>query len=184
MVTITYIDVKQGSPEWHKLRADLWTGSRAIKLLQGKPLPNDSNTFTTPAMRRGTTLEPVAIMEYERKVGHRVRRPGFAINSAYPNAGYSPDGIDGTWLLEVKCANGENHERLVRGDIPIEYQAQMLFGMIITGLRKAKLLAFNPEYSEQLSIIEFDYSKLMGNNLRMKLRADIKRRRLLSSATS
>ncbi len=176
---IKYWDVKQGSPEWHRLREKLWTGSRAIKLLQGKPIPDDSNTFTTAAMRRGTTLEPIAIMEYERKVGHKVQRPGFAQNSVYANAGYSPDGIDGKILLEVKCANGENHERLVRGDIPIEYQAQIAFGMIITGLRKARLIAFNPEYSQQLSVIEVSYNKVIGGNIRKLLRADMKKRQLI-----
>lgn len=170
---ITYLDVKQGSEEWKLLRKDLWTGSRAIKLLQGKPLPDDSNTFVTNAMRRGTALEPVAIMEYERKVARRVKRPGFALNSAYPNAGYSPDGIDGRILLEVKCANGLNHEMLVKGLIPLDYQAQIAFGMIITGLRRARLIAYNPEYSESLSIIEIGYDKTIGHNIRKKLRRDM-----------
>jgi hypothetical protein len=33
---IIYHDVEQGTPEWHALRKDLWTGSKAIRLLQGK----------------------------------------------------------------------------------------------------------------------------------------------------
>jgi len=171
---ITYHDVVQGTPEWHKLRAPLWTGSRALKLLQGKPLPDDSNTFVTPAMRRGTALEPIAIKEYERREGVEVLRPGFATNSVYPNAGFSPDGIDGKTLLEVKCANGLRHEDLMKGRIPIEYLAQIYLGMIVTGLRKAKLLEFNPEYSQKLTVINVPYDKVVGNNIRKKLRIDIK----------
>ncbi len=177
---ITWHDVKQGSKEWHVLRAPLWTGSRAIKLLQGKPLPNDSNVHVSAAMARGSALEPVAIMEYERQVRRKVKRPGFGTNSVYPNAGFSPDGIDGKVLLEVKCANGDRHEALAAGVIPLEYLAQIYLGMIVTGLRKAKLLAFNPEYSQQLTIIDVPYDKVIGNNIRKKLRADMKNRQLLS----
>lgn len=173
---IIYHDVKQGTKEWHELRKPLWTGSRAIKLLMGKPLPDDSNIRTTSAMRRGSALEPVAIMEYERRVGRKVKRPGFITNTVYPNAGFSPDGIDGKVLLEVKCANGVNHEMLAKGIIPLEYQAQIALGMVVTGLRKALLLAFNPEYTEQLTVIEVTYDKAIGNNIRKRLRADIKKR--------
>ncbi len=177
---ITWHDVKQGSEDWHKLRAPLWTGSRAIKLLQGKPLPDDSNVFANAAMRRGSALEPVAIMEYERQVQRKVSRPGFGTNSVYPNAGYSPDGIDGKVLLEVKCANGVRHEALAAGNIPLEYLAQIYLGMIVTGLRKAKLLAFNPEYSQQLTIVDVPYDKVIGGNIRKKLKLDMKNRQLLS----
>lgn len=173
---IVYHDLKQGSKEWKEFRKPLWTGSRAIKLLQGKPLPDDSKTHVTSAMRRGTALEPIAIQEYEHKTGRRVFRPGFATNDIYPNAGFSPDGIDGKVLLEVKCANGMNHEMLAAGAIPLQYLAQIYLGMIVTGLRKAKLLAFNPEYTEQLTIIDIPYDKVIGNNIRKKLRLDMKNR--------
>lgn len=175
---ITYVDVQQGTEKWKKLRAPLWTGSRAFKLLQGKPLPDDSNTYVSAAMRRGSALEPVAIMEYERHVKRRVLRPGFALNSTYKNAGYSPDGVDRATLLEVKCANGDNHEMLAAGVIPMEYQAQIQFGMVITGLRKAKLIAYNPEYSKSLSVIEVPYDKAIADNIRRRLRADAKKRSL------
>lgn len=170
---IIYHDCAQGSPTWHKLRANLWTGSRAIKLLQGKPLPNDSSDYQTVAMKRGSLLESTAIREYERLVGHKVKRPGFVTNSAYTNAGYSPDGIVGNVLLEVKALNGQRHEDLVAGKIPLEYLVQIYFGMIITGCRKAKLLAFNPEYKQQLTVIDILYDKLIGNNIRRKLRLDM-----------
>lgn len=176
---IHYHVVIQGSPPWHELRRDLWTGSRAIKLLQGKSLPNDSSDYQSAAMKRGTILESVAIKEYERRFDKFVKRPGFITNTVYPNAGYSPDGIEGKILLEVKCLNGERHEKLVAGNIPLEYLVQIYFGMVITGLRKAKLLAFNPEYTEQLTIIDVPYDKVIGNNIRRKLRLDMKNRQLL-----
>ncbi len=174
---ITIHDVKQGSPEWFKLREGLWTGSTAIKLLQGKPLPKNNSDYQSAAMRRGKVLEPIAIAEFERETGISVLRPGFVTNSKYPNAGYSPDGI--TVLLEVKCLNGERHEALTKGNIPVEYLAQIHFGMVICEINEAKLLAFNPEYTPQLTIIDIPYNKSIADNIRNKLLVDIKNRQLI-----
>jgi predicted phage-related endonuclease len=173
---IIYHDVKQGSKEWYQLRAPLWTGSKAIKLLQGKPLPREYDFGGNIHTRRGHALEPVAIAEYERQVGRKVTRPGFVTNTVYPNAGYSPDGIQDKVLLEVKALNGKRHEKLAGGDIPLEFLVQIYFGMIITGLRQAKLLAFNPEYEHQLTIMFVHYDKVIGNNIRSKLKLDMKKR--------
>lgn len=177
---ITYHDCEQGTVKWKLLRKGLWTGSIALRLLQGKKLPEDSDWGGNDATRRGHALESVAIMEYERKYRRKVARHGFITNSVYTNAGYSPDGIDGRILLEIKCFNGVRHEALVAGNIPIEVQVQMFFGMIITGCRRARLIAFNPEYEQQLTVIEITYDKIIGNNIRSKLKADMKRRQLLS----
>jgi hypothetical protein len=176
---ITWHDVIQGTPEWKLLRKGLWTGSVAVRLLQGKYLRPDSDWdgFVDAALR-GHALEVASIREYERKYRTKVQRPGFITNSVYPNAGYSPDGIDGGWLLESKSFNGERHNKLASGDIPLEVQVQILFGMIITGKRKARLLAYNPDVigKEELTVIEVTYEKIIGNNIRTKLRLDLKKR--------
>jgi hypothetical protein len=188
---ITWHDVIQGTPAWKLMRKGLWTGSVAIRLLQGKSLPSDYDWDGNDATRRGHALEVAAIREYERKYSTKVQRPGFVTNSVYLNAGYSPDGIDHAWLLEAKALNGIRHEDLVSdrmplkqltdmivSKIPLQYKVQIFFGMIITGKRKARLLAFNPEYEEQLVVIEIGYDKLIGNNIRSKLRLDMKKRQL------
>lgn len=162
-------DVKQSTPEWHELRKGKWTGSRAIKLLQGKSLPDDSAIVANKYMRRGTLLEPIAIREYEHNYETDVLRVGFVTNSKYPNAGYSPDGITGDVLLEVKCCNGLRHEALVNGEIPLEYLAQIHFGMVICELKSARLLAFNPEYNEQLTIIEISADQAIIDNIKNRL---------------
>lgn len=178
---IIYHDVEQGSPKWFKLREGLWTGSRAIRLLQGKPLPTESQWDGNNATRRGQALEHAAIREYERKYRTKVQRPGFVTNTVYPNAGYSPDAIDHGWLLEAKALNGVRHEDLLKA-IPLQYLTQVYFGMVITGKRKARLLAFNPEYEQQLTVIEIKYYKPVGNHIRSRLRVDMKNRRLLNPA--
>lgn len=175
---ITWHEVEQGSPAWKRIRKGLWTGSVTIRLLQGKQyLEQPDNDFVH---HRGHALELVAIREYERKYHHKVARPGFVTNSVYPNAGYSPDGIDGCWLLECKAFEGKRHEDLVAEKIPLTVLTQIYFGMIITGLRKARLLAINPEQEEQLTVIEIKYDKTIGANIRKKLRLDMKNRRSIS----
>jgi hypothetical protein len=177
---ITYHDCEQGTFKWKLLREGLWTGSKAIRLLQGKSMPVESDWDGNDATRRGHALESVAIMEYERKYRTKVERIGFITNSVYPNAGYSPDGIAGGWLLEVKAFNGQRHEDLASGKIPLEVLVQIYFGMIITGKRKARLLAFNPEYEQQLTVMDVEYDKVIGYNIRRLLKADMKKRQLIS----
>lgn len=173
---IIFHNVTQGSPAWKILRKGLWTGSIAIRLLQGKSLPREYDFKGNKHTKRGQILESIGIREYERRVGRKVWRPGFVTNTVYSNAGYSPDAIDRRILLEIKAFNGERHDRLVAGDIPLEVLVQIFFGMIITGLRKARLLAINPEREEQLTIIDISYDKIIGNNIRKKLRLDAKSR--------
>lgn len=168
-------DLVQGSEEWLARRRGLWTGSAAIRLLQGKPLPREYQWQGNDATRRGHALEVAAIREYERRYGIAVQRPGFITNTVYPNAGYSPDGLAGGWLLECKALDRERHLSLITGSIPLEYLAQIMFGMVITGKRKARLLAFNPEIPDQdeLTVMEVNYDKTVGANIRKKLRQDI-----------
>lgn len=180
---IIWHDVIQGTPAWRLIRKGLWTGSIAIRLLQGKSLPPDYDFQGNDATRRGTLLEIASIREYERKYRRKVQRPGFITNTVYPNAGYSPDGIDGGWLLESKSFRGKRHDSLTTGNIPLEVMVQILFGMIITGKRKARLLIYNPDVMgvEELAIVEVYYDKLIGNNIRAKLRLDLKKRRAVEA---
>lgn len=187
---IIFHTIDQGTEEWKAIRRLIWTGSTAIRLLQGKRLKHEGDWDGNDATRRGHALEHAIIREYERKYKRFVARPGFVTNTVYPNAGYSPDGIDGGWLLEMKAFQNEKLHSLIKNKsttslkeiiaskIPLEVRAQILFGMIITGKRKARLLAIDPDAidREQLTVIEISYEKLIGNNIRAKLRADLKKR--------
>lgn len=172
---ITIHDVEQGSPEWHELHTDLWSGSTALKLLRNKPLPDWGSWLGNKWTKRGKLLESIAIREFEvtQKAPGGVMSVGFVTNSKYPNAGYSPDGIFGDTLLEVKCFNGKRHESLADGNITVEILAQIHFGMLICGLKKAKLLVFNPEYVNQLTVIDIKYDKSIEANIKFRLRPDL-----------
>lgn len=175
---IIFHAVEQGTEAWHKIRKGLWTGSIALRLLQGKSLPQSYEWDGNDATRRGHALEHAMIREYECVYRRVVARPGFITNTIYPNAGFSPDGIDGGWLLEMKAFQGKRLQDLIDGKIPLEVQVQIFFGMIITGKRKARLLAIDPDAvdREQLTVIEIGYDKLIGKNFRAKLRADLNKR--------
>lgn len=168
---ITYHNIPQGSIGWHYAHSGKWSGSTAIKLLQGKPLPEWGTFAGNKHTQRGKFLEPVAIREFEvaMEAPEGVLTGGYITNSKYPNAMFSHDGIFGDILLEVKCLNGIRHENLIKGDIPLEYLAQIYFGMVICELSNAKLLAFNPEYEQQLTILDIEYDQAIVDNIRNKL---------------
>jgi len=188
---IRFHDVEQGTPEWKAIRHMLWTGYTSIRLMTGKRLMPDSDWDGNDSTRRGHALEVAAIREYEREYNCKVQRPGFVTNSVYPNAGFSPDGIDRAWLLECKALAEMRHkglisdkmslkdlEGIVASKIPLQYKVQIFFGMIITGKRKARLLAFNPEIvdEKQLIVVEIGYDRIIGDRIRKLLRLDLKKR--------
>jgi hypothetical protein len=168
---IKYYWFEQRSPEWYAKREKLWTGSTIVDLMNGKKEPKAFSDYDNLYMKRGRMLEPLAIEAYianEVGVG-KIRFPGFVTHSAYPNAGYSPDGIDGNILLEVKCLNGENHEKLVRGEVPTQYMAQVQLGLMITGHKFAKLIAYNPDSPNSLAIIHIKRNMKIRNNIKRRL---------------
>jgi hypothetical protein len=170
---IRYYYMEQRSPIWHKYREGKWTGSTAIDLLRGKLTPPQSdNNYDNKYMLRGRVLEPLAIEAYERKTGRSVAHYGFITNSKYPHAGYSPDGVDHDGnLLEVKCLNTEKHNAIISGDLPIptEYLAQIQFGLLITGIEKAKLILYNPDAEVVLHVTDILPNADIQANLKRKL---------------
>lgn len=170
-IKITYYWFAQRSPEWYDKRKNLWTGSTIIELLKGKTTIPAFSDYDNLYMKRGRMLESLAIEAYvKNEVGvGRIKSPGFVTNSKYPGCGFSPDSLDGNILLEVKCLNGEHHEELARGIIPPQYMAQIQFGMMITGHKWAKLIAYNPDSPNSLAVILIKRNMQIRNNIKKKL---------------
>jgi hypothetical protein len=172
---IRYYKFPQRSPIWHKYREGKWTGSTAIDLLRGKLTPPQSdNNYDNKYMLRGRVLEPLAIEAYERKYKTTVAHYGFITNSKYPHAGYSPDGVDeANTLLESKSFNLEKHDAIVSGKMPIptEYMAQIQFGLLITELKKARLILYNPDSATPLFVIDILPDLIIQANMWTKLEA-------------
>lgn len=164
MVTIHNID--QGTDEWLAERVGKFTGSNAIKLLKygrtDKARVEANPSFTGNYWtKRGQDLEPFAIAAYEMVKDVKVERPGFITNDDYPECLFSPDGIVGKTLLEVKCFGEKKHTAVNRKNIPDEILAQVHFGMIMAELEDAHLVLFSDEVDERhgLKIIPIKQDK-------------------------
>jgi len=167
---VTIHDVKQGSRKWHQLREKVdWTGSTVIHLLKGKPRPKDTQ-FTSKHTERGKLFEPQALLAYKMATGREYMEVGFVTNTDYPTCGYSPDGISGEILLEVKCFNGDRHRMLLRDEIPPEVMSQIQFGMMVCELDKTQLIAYNPHDSDGiLHIIDIPRDEKIIANIKKRL---------------
>jgi hypothetical protein len=190
---ITYHDdVDQGSEEWLKKREQMYTGSNADKLLtspQSVIIENGKITKYAHAgisefkgnfwTKRGHLLEDEAIELYELIKGVTVRKTGYITNSDYPGCMTSPDGIDDDWYLEVKSFDAPAHRKILNGDISFKILAQIHYGMLIAGKKKARLLAYCPKRDEegkplfepkdQLKIIDIYADEDIENNFKRKI---------------
>lgn len=178
---ITVHEVEQGSPEWHALRAGLYTGSNAHKVLKFGAIEYSltegasfgGNFFT----KRGHILEDEALELYEAITGHKVKRIGFVTNSKYPICGYSPDGLDEDMdlPLEVKAFNEIKHMKMYKGEIPMEILAQMHFGQLVWEKKGGRLIVYNPDLEAEfaLKIIEVRYNRNIQSNFKRILSKEV-----------
>lgn len=181
MAVITYHDIAQGSPEWHKLREGKYSGSNASKLLSSMNIDEYAKAVVSDFKgnywtRRGHLLEDEAIKLYQVITGDEVKITGAVTNFDYPSAIYSPDGLVGNdLLLEIKCFGEKKHRELITGNIPISIMAQIHFGLLITNRKRAELIAYNPKRRDdgstifsplhQFVILPIKKNKAIENNL-------------------
>lgn len=200
---ITVHNIEQGSDDWLRLRANLYTGSNADKLLahstQTKIVNGVASSYALTEItgfggnfytRRGHLLEDRAIEIYERITGHQVSRPGFVTNSKYPDCGYSPDGHDDELgiPLEVKAFERGKHMKMFNGNIAVKILAQIHFGQFIWEKRGARLLIYNPEFAKKeidgvtnpdynpvwaFKIIEVKYNRNIQSNFKRVIAGSI-----------
>lgn len=195
---ITYHDVEQGSEEWHEARENMYTGSNADKLLTGhlhlKIINGVVSRYAHAVAgsfkgnfwtKRGHLLEDEAIELYEAIKKVAVRKTGYITNSLFPGCLYSPDALDeiNEYLLEVKCFSPKKHQEILDGNISFKIKAQIHYGLLITGKKKARLVAYCPKRDEegkpyfepkdQLKIVEFRRDTAIANNFKEKLKGAI-----------
>lgn len=190
---ITYHDdVEQGSEQWCKDRETMYTGSNADKLLtSSRHVRIENGVITNYAhagisgfkgnfwTKRGHLLEDEAIDLYELIKNVVVRKTGYITNSLYPGCMASPDGIDNEWYLEVKSFGEKEHRKILKGEISFKILAQIHYGMLISGKKKGRLLAYCPQRDEngdpifepkdQLKIIDIEYDEDIANNFKKKI---------------
>ena len=95
--------VLQGSEQWRKLREGKITASVAGMALNISPFGNrvrgheilrgEAEVEVTEAMQRGTRLESLARLAYQRAVGQAVSECGIYVSKQTPFLAASPDGV-------------------------------------------------------------------------------------------
>ena len=145
----------QGTPEWHQHRAQSRNASETPAVLGVSPWQTPYELWlirtgrkvqaVTPAMQRGTELEPAARAAYEKLTG-RVMEPLVLTEGDYSA---SLDGItlDGELILEIKCPfKGQASElwkAAAAGEMPEHYAWQIEHQLMVSGAARAHLCVFD-----------------------------------------
>ena len=154
------INCEQGTPEWFEHRCGIPTASmfstmmakgtgatrnkylyeKAAEIITGEPAEGFGGNKHT---ERGHEQEPIARELYEMQTGHTVKDCGF-MRADY-NAGYSPDGLPGDGLLEIKTKLPHLQvEILLKGNIPTTYTKQTQGGLLISELEWLDFVIYSP----------------------------------------
>jgi len=164
---------EQRSAEWLALRAGKVTASRIadvlatikkgeaaarknyrteiiVETLTGIPVEQ----YVTKEMEWGMATEPFAKAAYELHADTMVESIGFAVHPQIARFGGSPDGAVGDdGLVEIKCPNTTTHlEYVLAGEVPAEYQPQMLAQMACTGRSWCDFVSFDPRLPAHLQL--------------------------------
>lgn len=140
---------KRGSGGDLQCRADLKI-ELAVERITNKPTEHT----VTPAMLRGTELEPLARAAYELRTGVDVEEIGFVVHDSIKWAGCSPDGLVGTdGLVELKVPRSTTHANYLLGEVvPEQYIPQMTWQMACTGRQWVDFASWCPDFPEPLDL--------------------------------
>jgi putative phage-type endonuclease len=99
----------------------------------------------TPAMQRGTDLEPVARAAYEQQTG-RVMQPLVVVDGEY-SASIDGMTLRGERIVEIKCPVKGRDSTLWKtveaGRLPEHYQSQVQHQLLVTGAAIADVFVFD-----------------------------------------
>lgn len=171
------IDIKQGSPEWHELRAKSIGASDAPIIMGVSPWMTpyqlwrlkvglDEPKAPTAAMQRGTNNEEQARFEFSKDY-HSEYVPMVGISKEYDWMIASFDGVstDGQ-ILEIKWPGNEDHTIACSGNVPDKYYPQLQHQMIVADVLNMDYYSCNDKHPQQRAVVRvganFEYQiKLM-----------------------
>jgi hypothetical protein len=161
-------DFDQGTAEWLSARRGVITASESAPFIHGSGKVaeaarqkyidrkvaelsghHEESAFVNDAMKRGTALESIARLEYERMIDCTVKEIGF-VKRENSEVGCSPDGLvyDGKALaggVEIKCPSGATQIRYLReGILPPEYVYQVHHSMAVLDVDWYDFFSFCP----------------------------------------
>lgn len=166
--------IEQRSKEWFQARAGVITASRVAAIMartKSGPAASRANmiatlalerftgqceeTYCSPAMQRGTDLEPYAIEAYCAQECVAVEPLAFALHSDLPLVGCSPDGLVGDdGLVEIKCpsAMAVHLDALRSGGHAQQYRWQLQHQLFVTGRKWVDCVSYDPRYPDGLQL--------------------------------
>ncbi len=158
-------NLEQGSASWHEWRERGIGASEAVAIMGDSPYltflqwweirtkrrPKQETTFQ---MTRGTNMEPKARACFELEYNIEMI-PTLAEHADYPFIKASLDGYNPKLnvALEIKCCGKKNFEIVKSGQCPKDYFAQIQQQILVTGVHKVYLWAFNGEVGACLEIL-------------------------------
>ena len=171
-----YINVEQGSEEWHKARLGHITASHISDVMaKGKGKEESltrykykiklvvermtgvsaSDGYTNTAMEWGVEQEQFACMAYEAHQETFLNRTGFWLHQTVDWLGVSPDrlvGDDG--LVEVKCPNTSTHvQYLLNREIPTNYYNQIQCQLWVTNRAWCDFVSYDPRLPQRKQLL-------------------------------
>ncbi len=151
----TIVKLVQGSPAWHEHRAKHRNASETAIVVGESPWQTPyqlwelrtgrQQQIVTPAMARGSALEPAARSAYEALTGY-VMQPLVLVEGDYSA---SLDGLtfDGELLVEIKCpVKGRDSslwQQVSQGQIPSHYRWQLEHQFMVSKAKKGHLYVFD-----------------------------------------
>ena len=161
----TIIDCTQGGEAWHHARLGIPTASRFADIVTpgGKATKNAGrqtylcqllgerltrqlmSNYVTPAMMRGTELEPQARAWYSLETGQEVKQVGFCTLAGDGwTCGASPDGLCEGGGVEIKCPMPHTIiGQLLQDEPPEDYALQVQGNMWVCGLLRWDLVLYS-----------------------------------------
>lgn len=144
----------QDGPEWLSWRDDGVGGSEVGSVLGLNPWKSAEEVFLektkqvppfmgNEATARGKAKEPIARELYERLYGWPMP-PCCGQHDDYPFLRASFDGLraDGKLALEIKAPSVANQRKVLAGDVPDYYFAQMQHQMLISGASMVHFVSY------------------------------------------
>lgn len=172
---IIHTDIVQGAVSWKELRAGRVGGTSCAALLTNGKGSNglgvgaqsliyrkaaeyitgpEEDSYTSPAMQRGTELEPIARHRYEEETFTTVTEVGYISAGEY--LGVSPDGLIGEdGGLEIKCPGAEEFLRFFdTREMDKKYYIQVQWNLYISRRKWWDFAYFHPEFAPIDLIVE------------------------------
>lgn len=163
---VRFLELKQGTPEWHAWRSERVTASNVPVILGESDFQTpyelwlgyiNKPTESAPpnyAMARGMAYEGVVRDEHQLDSG-REFYPVCVENEDFPLLGASLDGYspdEGGIVLEIKVPSREKHEQALRGEIPLCYRGQVQAQLMASGAKRLEYVSHYPQTKSKAKV--------------------------------